>query len=225
MTTLPATRASLTGMDDPVTLVPLRAPGRGKTRMGAVLVPEQRAALAVAMLGDVVAAIAAAGLGEVIVVAGGSAGAAAGASYGLPVMLDPPGTRGLNAALAAATLRVGSDRDVLVVAADLPRLRAEDVVAVLDRDAEVVLAPTAAGGTGALLRRPAGLMATAYGPGSATAHHELATAAGCRVAVVDRDGLHHDVDTFSDLAGLHEVELGPRTAAVLPHLLGAARTG
>ena len=207
-------------MDPTVALVPLRAPGEGKSRLAAVLDPEQRAALAVAMLADVTAAVTAAGLDEVIVVAGGSRGAAAGVALGLPVLLDPPGCRGLDDALAAATRRVGTHRDLLVVAADLPRLRPGDVLAVLEPDVEVVIAPTAAGGTGALLRRPAAVIGTAFGPGSAVAHRALALAAGARVAHVDRDGIHHDVDTFTDLAALHHVELGAHTAAVLPGLLG-----
>ncbi len=207
-------------MDPTVALVPLRAPGEGKSRLAAVLDREQRAALAVAMLADVTAAVSAAGLDEVVVVAGGSRGAAAGLSLGLPVLVDPPGCRGLDDALAAATQRVGARRDVLVVAADLPRLRSCDVRAILAPDAEVVIAPTAAGGTGALLRRPAAVIGTAFGPGSAVAHRMLALAAGASSAHVDRDGVHHDVDTFTDLAALHHVELGARTAAILPDLLG-----
>jgi 2-phospho-L-lactate/phosphoenolpyruvate guanylyltransferase len=210
-------------MDATVALVPLRTPGEGKSRLSAVLDPDQRAALAVAMLADVTAAVTAAGLTEVIVVAGGDRGAAAGVALGLPVLVDPPGCRGLDEALAAATRRVGAQREVLVVAADLPRLQPRDVRAVLDPDAEVVIAPTAAGGTGALLRRPAAVIGTAFGLGSAVAHQRLALAAGVRCAHVDRDGIHHDVDTFTDLVALHDVELGVRTASILPGLLGQAR--
>ena len=49
---------------------------------------------------------------------------------------------------------------------------------------------------------------------------ELARRAGVRSATVDRDGMFHDVDTFTDLAALHEVEVGAATAALLPRLLG-----
>ncbi len=207
-------------MDPPVALVPLRAPGEGKSRLADVLDPEQRAALSVAMLADVTAALAAGGLAEIVVVAGGDAAVAAGGELGLEVLPDPAGCSGLDDALAAAARRVGGHRHTLVVAADLPHLRADDVRAVLEPDAEVVIAPTAAGGTGALLRRPAAVIGTAYGPGSALAHHALAIAAGVRTAWVDRGGLHLDVDTFTDLAALTELELGPATARVLPQLLG-----
>ncbi|TVP62754.1 MAG: 2-phospho-L-lactate guanylyltransferase [Nitriliruptor sp.] len=212
--------ASLLAMDPTVALVPLRAPGEGKSRLADVLDPEQRAALSVAMLDDVAASLAAAGLPDIVLVAGGQAAAMAGRDLGLDVLLDPAGCRGLDDALAAASRRIGHHRHILIVAADLPRLRPDDVQGVLEPDAEVVIAPTAAGGTGALLRRPAAVIGTAYGPGSAIAHRALAVASGARAACVDRDGIHHDVDTFTDLVALTEVELGPATAAVLPQLLG-----
>ncbi|MEX2550854.1 MAG: 2-phospho-L-lactate guanylyltransferase [Nitriliruptoraceae bacterium] len=212
-------------MDHLTTLVPLREVGIGKTRLSAVLDRSERAALATAMLRDVATTLAAAGLDDVVVVAGGPASAAVAADLGLAVSLDPPEVVHLDAALAAATRRLPDDRAVLVVAADLPRLRPSDIRAVLDEDAEVVIGPTAAGGTGALLRRPHGAIPTAFGPRSASRHRELARAAGCRVATVDRDGIHHDVDTFTDLAALHEVELGAHTAEVLPRLLGRQRAG
>ena len=210
-------------MRAPLALIPLQAPGVGKTRLAAVLDPDQRASLAVAMLADVADALHTGGITEVVVAAGGRGAAEVTDDLGLAVVVDPPGCRDLNGALRAATARFAADRDVLVVAADLPRIRGRDVRSLLDSDAEVVVAPTAAGGTGALLRRPGSVIATAYGAGSAQHHLDLARRAGARAAVVDRDGLFHDVDTFTDLVALHEVELGPATAALLPRLLGRQR--
>ncbi len=210
-------------MRAPSALIPLRVPGVGKTRLGTVLAPEERAALAVAMLQDVVTAVREGGVTEVVVAAGGHGAAEVADRLGLAVVMDPPGCSGLDAALAAAGTRLGLERDLLVIAADLPRVSGGDVAAVLDGDAEVVVAPTSSGGTGALLRRPAAVIPTAYGPGSAQRHLDLARRAGARTATIDRDGLFHDVDTFTDLAALHEVELGAATAALLPRLLGRQR--
>jgi 2-phospho-L-lactate guanylyltransferase len=205
-----------------VAIVPLRPPGVGKTRLATALDPDQRALLTGAMLGDVVFALAGSRVDEVVVASGGAAAAAAAAAIGVPVVPDAPGRRGLNRALADATRYVGAGRDVLVVAADLPRLTAADVDAVLALDGEVVVAPTNAGGTGGLLRRPGGRIGTRFGPASAMRHRELALAAGCRTSTVERDGFLHDVDTWTDLAALHEVEVGRATAAVLPRVLGRA---
>lgn len=210
-------------MPAPLALVPLRAPGAGKTRLATVLSPDARAALAIAMLRDVVAALRQSGVTEVVVAAGGAGATEVATTLGLSAITDPAGQPGLDVALTTACAQLGGDRDVLVVAADLPRIGATDIRAVLDADAEVVVAPTAAGGTGALLRRPVTVIPTAYGPGSAQRHLDLAQRAGARTATIDRDGLFHDVDTFTDLAALHEVELGAATAALLPRLLGRRR--
>ena len=202
-------------------LVPLQAPGRGKTRLAAVLTPAQRSALAVAMVGDVIAAVDEAGVAEVVLVAADETAAAVGRRLGVAVVTDPPGARGLDAALAAAGRHLGGSHDLLVVAADLPRLAPDDVRAVLESDAEVVIAPTAAGGTGGLLRRPGNVIGTHYGTDSAERHRAAAAAMGARSALVERRGWYHDVDTFSDLVGLLVTELGARTAEVLPLLLPA----
>lgn len=209
-----------------VAIVPLRAPGAGKTRLASVLDPDQRGVLADAMLRDVAFALDRSGVDEVVVAAGGTAAAAAAAALGLRVVLDAPGHDDLNHVLTDATRIVGGGRDVLIVAADLPRLTAADIDAVLGQDAEVVVAPTNAGGTGGLLRRPGDRIGIRFGPASATRHRGLALLTGARAVTLERDGFQHDVDTWTDLVALHEVEVGDATAAVLPTMLGRpARAG
>lgn len=203
-----------------VALVPLRSPGAGKTRLAPALTPDQRAALAGAMLADVTRTLVAADIDEVVVAAGGAAAAAAGAALGASVVLDPHGTRSLDGALQAAAARIGPADQLLVVAADLPRLTADEVLAVLAADTSVVIAPTAGGGTGGLLRRPPAVVATAYGRASAARHRRLARQAGVTWAMIDTPGFRHDVDTWTDLVALHDVVLGPTTASLLPTLLG-----
>jgi 2-phospho-L-lactate/phosphoenolpyruvate guanylyltransferase len=214
---------SLHRVSTTVALVPLRAPGAGKSRLATVLSPSQRAALAGAMLSDVVAALVGSAVDEVVVVAGGEGAAAAAGALGVGVLLDPPEVTDLDGALHAAAGRLPAEHDLLVVAADLPTLSAADVDAVLQARAEVVVAPTTGGGTGALLRRPGGRMPTAYGPGSAAAHRALAAAHGASVDTVSAPGLALDVDTWADLAALHDTEVGGATARLLPELLGPAR--
>ena len=190
-------------------LVPLRDPGHGKTRLRAVLSSEHRAELASAMLADVVTALHAAALPRIVVVAGGPAARDAARALDVEVLRDPPSAGGLNAALAAAAARVGSVDELLVVAADLPRLAGDDVATVLHSDAEVVVAPTRGGGTGGLLRRPGNRIVTAYGASSAQRHLDLATRAGASSATVRTHGFTEDVDTEEDLARLGLREGGP----------------
>lgn len=202
--------------DRAVAIVPLRSPGVGKTRLSAVLDGAGRAALAGAMLADVVAALADSAVDGIVVAAAGPGAVAAASALGLDVVVDPPGSRSLDRALAAAARAVEADA-TLVVTADLPLLRGADVDRLLASEAEVVIAPTDDGGTGGLLRRPPTVIGTAYGPGSAERHRRLADAARATVAVVDLPGFRQDVDTAEDLRSVAREQLGPRTATFLEH--------
>jgi 2-phospho-L-lactate/phosphoenolpyruvate guanylyltransferase len=195
-----------------IALVPLRSPGHGKTRLRHVLSTERRADLAGAMLADVVAALRAARIPRIVVAASGPAAVTAASALDLEVVLDDPQAAGLNAALTSAAARLGPIAELLVVAADLPRLTADDVRTVLESDAEVVVAPTRGGGTGGLVRRPGDRIATAYGTGSAQRHLDLADAVGARSRVVSTVGFRDDVDTGPDLTTLHDGPLGPATS-------------
>lgn len=197
-----------------VAVVPLRSPGDGKTRLAPALGPDARAALAGAMLADVVGALREAAV-DVVVAAGGPAAATAAAALGAPVVMDGPGVASLDAAVDHARRRLEPAAALLVVQADLPLLTADDVRALVAGQDPVVVAPTDDGGTSALLRRPPSVMATAFGPDSGRAHRDLARAAGLRARVVRRPGLAHDVDVLSDLHALSLDDVGPATAAVL----------
>lgn len=208
-----------------VALVPLRAPGAGKSRLAGELSPEGRAALAGAMLADVTTALADAPVDRVVVAADGPAAVAAASALGLESVADPPRVAGLDTALAAAAAQLGHVGTLLVVAADLPWLRPVEITAVLETDAEVVVAPTSDGGTGGLLRRPADACPTAYGVGSARRHLTLADAAGRSSAQVHLPGFAQDVDVAADLVRLTAPggpPLGVRTRAVLERLEIAA---
>ena len=175
-----------------VAVVPLRSPGHGKTRLAPDLDRDTRAALAGAMLADVVAALRGADV-HVVVAAGGASAASAASALAADVVVDGPGVRSLDDAVEHARRSVAPTTPLLVVQADLPGLTSEDVRAVVTADAPVVVAPTADGGTSALLRRPSSAIGTAYGRDSAAAHLALADAAGvgavrARSHSIDRSG-------------------------------------
>lgn len=196
-------------------LVPLRSPGRGKTRLADSLRPEHRAALAAAMFSDVIGALYEAPVDRILVAASGPEAVAAASALGVDAHVDPPWVTDLDGAIGAAAARLGTTHELLVVAADLPRLTADDVVRVLTTDAEVVVAPTRDGGTGGLLRRPSDRIPTAYGPRSATRHRELAADAGATHAACHTAGFRDDVDIDADLAGLQRGPVGPATSKLL----------
>ncbi len=97
---------------------------------------------------------------------------------------------GLNRAVSAASHRLGGP--LLVAHADLPWLAVADVHALVDAQAEVVIARAKDGGTtGLLMRKP---IEPAYGPGSALRHARIARGAGLSALVVDIPGFARDVD-------------------------------
>ena len=188
----------------PVTaVVPIKALSSAKERLSGALTPNDRQSFVAWMASRVIAACQACeGIDTVLVVAGDEAAADIARRAGAQVLVvaEP----GLDAAMRAADAVTADAGATIVVAADLPQAGAVDLQAVLDAAPPgpcVVIAPTADGGTGALYRRPAGVVGTAYGPGSAAAHAALGKAAGVQVLEVHRPALADDVDRPEQLPG------------------------
>ena len=184
-----------------VAIIPLKALSAAKGRLSPALDADARREFVTWMARRVIAAAAGCPLiDEVVVVAGDEDAAAVAVAAGVSAITVE--TPGLDAAMAAADAATLDAEITVVVAADLPEVTPEDIIAVL-RTAPpgpcVVIAPTRDGGTGALLRRPAGVITTAYGPGSAAAHERAARAAGLDVLRIQRPGLANDVDTPAEL--------------------------
>src|SRR5262245_47536909 len=175
----------------PAIVIPYR--GDAKRRVSSPL----RAAVAVAMLGDVVEAALA--VGRVLVVTDDPAVVPPDAE----VVADPG--RGLGHAVEAALSRV--DGHALVVNADLPATTAGSLHRLADSGLALVEAPD--GTTNALSLPDPGTFAPLYGPGSADrfrAHAPFVTA--------PIPELEMDVDADSDLERLSG-RLGRRTRALL----------
>lgn len=176
-------------------------PYRGETaKQRLVPAPDEvRAALAQAMLDDVL--VAAEHVGDVVVA-------------------DAAGGQG--AAVESALRRIESG-PVLVVNADLPCVRARDLLTLLGALPEGGLALVAAadGTTNALALAAPHLFAPLYGPGSAERFVARAERLGVPAAVAAIPALAGDVDTLDDLERL-EPDLGPHTAAALDALRSGA---
>ena len=175
----------------PAIVIPYR--GDAKSRLPSSV----RAALAVAMLGDVVEA--AAEVGRVFVVTDDPIVVPIGAE-----VVDDPGD-GLGAAVAAGLARVRGH--ALVLNADLPAAT-PDVIRRLAK-AGLALVEAADGTTNALSLPDPRIFAPLYGPGSAArfrAHAPFATAA--------IPELETDVDSDADLGRLAS-RVGSRTRALL----------
>jgi 2-phospho-L-lactate guanylyltransferase len=188
-------------------VVPFRS-SDPKRRLGAVG-DAQRAALAHAMLADVLAA--AAPVGPILVVAPEAPELPDGVRH-----VDDP-HRGQGAAVRAAldaAATAGLPGPYLVVNADLPCAGTRDLLALAGAvpDGGIAVVAAADGTTNALALADDRLFEPVYGPGSAGRFAALAPS-----RYVEAPNLVDDVDTLDDLARLRE-RLGPSTRRVLASL-------
>ncbi|HEV2438596.1 MAG TPA: 2-phospho-L-lactate guanylyltransferase [bacterium] len=185
-------------------VVPQKALAGAKSRLEGALSADARTALSVALLRTVCAALrAAGGVESIVVMTPDPATRAQAAAWGIAALIDPG--PGLNAALAQVVRDAARSCAVLVVAADLPLLRPDDVASLLaaGRPGRLVLAPSKEGtGTNAVVVPPGMTFHPAYGAGSLSAHRRGARSLGYDVVEIRRPGLAFDVDTEADLRAL-----------------------
>jgi 2-phospho-L-lactate guanylyltransferase len=206
-------------------VVVARAGAGAKSRLAPVLSPEQRHALVLAMLTDVL---------EVCHGTPEIDGVLAVVDPSVLLMaptlrVDDPG-EDMNAAVARgvrAACEWGAGT-VVVLPGDIPCLTSGDVRALLAvahnaARAVVIGASRGGDGTNALLLRPPDAIEPAFGPPSVDRHRRLAETAGCHTTVLSGLALALDIDTPADLATLQaQAALPLHTAAYLAQL--AARS-
>ncbi len=183
-------------------VIPVRSFEDAKSRLGAVLDPEERRDLVERLLRrTVAAALATDGVSDVVVVSPDpDVLAVAEAAGGRPITQR---SRGLNPALQEARGAIDADR-LLVLPADLPGVSAaalETILAAGDAAGtpSVVLAPDRHGrGTNALLLDPPDVIDPAFGVSSRSGHAWLASSADAAFVEVP-EVLALDVDTPDDL--------------------------
>ena len=206
-----------------VVLIPMKPLAAAKERLAPALSTDERRRLSLAMLADVIAA--ARGFDRVWVLNSDADAAGLARDAGVEAVPDPTPGAGLNASLSAATRAAIADGagGVLIVSADLPSARADDLIA-LAASTGVALAPDRAGvGTNAMWRSPGDQIDVAFGPNSLAAHAERARAAGTPALVASRPGLALDVDTPDDLAEAWRHGVGSATRKALEELGITAR--
>ena len=203
-------------------LVPVRALAEGKRRLAPLLTADERAALARAMLEDVLDGLARAPAVEGIAVVTSDMDAGLIArDYGALVLPDAP-EGGLNASLesAAAWVRASAPgRTLLVMPADVPGATPDDIAHLIENESDVTIARARDGGTNGLSLRPDVSIPFAFGPLSCARHADAARAAGFSVALVDRPGLALDLDRPEDVA-LYLARAGNSRTLGLLHRLG-----
>jgi 2-phospho-L-lactate guanylyltransferase len=202
-------------------LIPVKDPTRAKKRLAGLLSPEERRRLVWAMFEDVARAVAESRLADrVFVVTSCEAVMRAARSFGWGVVAeDRQLSESESIDVASRQLaRLGFDA-VMRVPADLPLARAEDLDALFEFDLNPpasLLVPSRDGtGTNVLLRSPADLFPSRFGPNSLRLHLEEAARAGSRCSIVKNDRLALDIDEPADIAELFAVGRGTHAHAAL----------
>lgn len=203
-------------------VLPVKRFDAAKQRLRARLDAPARAALAEAMLGDVLAAVAGSSeIDGVAVVTAEARASALARSVGAEVLPDvhdagqsPAAAIGIARALASECHRVVllPGDTPLLAPADLDGLGARAGAAGLGA---AIVSDRHGSGTNALLLSPPGAIPPSFGPDSLARHVASARAAGVVYAVERISALEHDVDTPEDLAAL-AARLGPGRPAAAP---------
>lgn len=192
-------------------IIPVKPLRNSKRRLSHLLSADERADLILTFLDNLLLTLnATPRIDRTLVVTGDPAVAALAAKYGAELLMEAAPV-GLNAAVArgAAHVATAGAAAVLVLPADLPFVRVEDVEAMLRPlaadQATLVAQPLLAvcgdeteEGTNALLLSPPGDFIFRYGPGSFQAHLAEAVEQGRATYIVNAPGLRFDLDTESD---------------------------
>ena len=174
-------------------IVPFKGLDGAKSRLAAVLSPEERARFAVEMLERVLDACANASSIEQTLLVTPDPGPERG---GVGVLID--GGTGHPDAVALALGDERARRGAIVVMADCPLVTGESLDALIDAARPLALVPARDGGVNALALRDPGAFSPTFGvPAEETI--AAARAAGLEPVIIDDDRLRLDVDRPEDL--------------------------
>ena len=168
-----------------------------KSRLAGILTPDERDALAMNMLRDVMDALD----GFEVDILTSSILSNKDVDFSSCVLLSDSG---LNEALNEyLDSHAGHDNDsVMIVMADLPLIRSKHIREIAGLDADVVIAPGKGGGTNILyIKDPSGFHVDYYGA-SFLDHLRIARESGASVEVYDSFAVSTDIDEPEDLVEL-----------------------
>lgn len=172
-----------------------------KSRLSSVLSSEERIALALAMLEDVIDAVS--GLGEVVIlmkdsIPEGKTFDRLRSRSGFEILECPQELDSALNAMIEAEERRGWPSDVLIAMADLPLMRASDLVDLVNTPGDVVIVPGRGGGTNLILVRDSKFRVSYYGL-SFLKHLRKAEDLGLSAGVFESFRCGSDIDEPSDL--------------------------
>ncbi|MEA5077350.1 MAG: 2-phospho-L-lactate guanylyltransferase [Anaerolineaceae bacterium] len=193
-------------------IVPVKPLRRGKSRLASVLSEDERTDLNRNMLVNTIKTLKAVPeIDMILVVSRDPAALALAREYDARTVLED-GSPELNTALrrASKVAQAYQAMEILVIPADLPLVKPEDIQSFLQHSGnppEVIIAPDRRkDGTNALFINPADLIEFKYGKNSFNVHLDLAKKANARVEVVEMESIALDLDLPEDLDFLKKLE-------------------
>jgi 2-phospho-L-lactate guanylyltransferase len=196
-------------------IVPVKPLKRGKSRLSGVLSESERTSLNKTMLINTLKTLRdVEEIDTILVVSRDPSALAISRDYSAKTVLED-GNPDLNTALrrASTVARAYLANEILVLPADLPLIKPEDIRAFIrhsGKPPEVLIAPDRRrDGTNALFINPADLIEFYYGPGSFEIHKRCAEKAHARLEIIETDTFGLDLDLPEDLEVLkgYKVEL------------------
>ena len=203
-------------------IVPVKGLHESKMRLSTVLGPDRRRTLTRVMIENVLDALKESAIKEVLVVSPDLSVREIADEHNVSFLR--PKVAGLNPSLREAIewcLKKNAE-SILILPADLPLASSEDVARLLDLGSEesiVVVAPSADGGTNALLLRPPNVIPVCFGPGSFYEHVKEALEKDVPLRFYFSQGVMLDVDSEDDLKKLLEFEGCAESKKVVTQIL------
>lgn len=193
-------------------IVPVKPLRRGKSRLSVILSEDERTALNQTMLINTLKTLAAVSvIDTILVVSRDPLALSIARDYSAKTVLED-GNPELNTALrrASSVAKAYFANEILVLPADLPLIKPEDIISFLElavKPPEIIIAPDRRkDGTNALLISPAGLIEFQYGKGSFEAHLRNAKEVNARIEIVESEVFGLDLDLPEDLQLLKKYE-------------------
>ena len=199
--------------------VPVKEFAGAKQRLAPLLSPEQRQALAVAMLEDVLAALVEAPLAGIMVNTLDPVATALARRYGARVVTDGARDGHTGAVMAMARIIAHEGHDMLTVPGDIPRITTAEIAAVIEarRPAPSLTIVPAHDerGSNAVLSSPPLVMPLKFGDDSFFPHLAAARALGIEPTIVKQPGIALDIDQPEDVQALLRATPYMETRALL----------
>jgi len=184
--------------------VPVKEFAGAKQRLAPLLTPEQREALAMAMLEDVLSALAEAPLGGIMVNTLDPRATELAKRYGARVVTDDARTGHTGAVTAMARILAAEGHDMLTLPGDIPRVTAAEIAAVVEARKpapSLTIVPARDElGSNAMLCSPPLAMPFRFGDNSYFPHLATARGLGIEPTIVKLPGIGLDIDQPEDVA-------------------------